>query len=226
MSSVKRFGAQIASYALLAALSHGVADGHELPYPVGTVYAVTQGNNTGSHTGIEAWAYDFGIGVGQPIVASDSGTVKLVMKTSSQYGCSSSYANDGNYVVVDHGNGQSSLYLHLKQNSVVVVKGDNVVKGQKIGEVGNSGWICGTHLHYQLFKSCTSWYCQSVPVLFAPRLRSPAQGTKATSTSVKFVWESIPYATVYRLVVSQYADFRGYNDTSRTCDGTCFTTTT
>ena len=63
-------------------------------------------------------------------------------------------------------------------------------------------------------------------MLFAARLRSPAQGAKASSKTVNFQWESITYASVYRIVVSQYADFRGYNDTTRTCDGTCFTTTT
>lgn len=230
MSSVKKFRAQIASSLLFAVIGLGLAEGHELPYPVGLSYAVKQKNNEGTHTGKEAWAYDFVIGDGQPIVATEAGTVKMVKEDSNVYGCSSSFANSGNYVVIDHGNGQSSLYLHLQQNSVVVNKDDKVVKGQRLGKVGNTGWICGssggpgTHLHYQLQSTCTSWYCQSVPVLFAPRLRSPAQGATASSRTVKFQWEPILYASVYRIVISQYSDFRGYNDTTRTCDGTCFTT--
>jgi murein DD-endopeptidase MepM/ murein hydrolase activator NlpD len=221
--NVKPFAILIASFVFV-----GTANGHELPYPINSSYGVSQGNNTGTHTGVEAWAYDFSIGLNQPIVATEAGTVFKIKQDSTRYGCSSAYGNDGNYVVIDHGNGQRSLYLHLQKNSVPVRVGDTVAKGQRLGTVGNSGWICGnpgTHLHYQLQSTCNSWYCQSTPVLFAPRLLSPAQGTRPASRTVNFHWESIPYSSLYRIVVSQYSDFRGYNDSTRICDGTCFTTT-
>ncbi len=56
----------------------------------------------------------------------------------------------GNYVVLDHGNGEFSFLAHLKFGSVSVKAGDEVRRGQKIGEVGASGDSIFPHLHYQL----------------------------------------------------------------------------
>lgn len=54
----------------------------------------------------------------------------------------------GNYVVVDHGNGVSTLYAHHKAN--FVEEGDIVRRGQKIAEVGRTGNATGPHLHFEL----------------------------------------------------------------------------
>lgn len=56
----------------------------------------------------------------------------------------------GNHVMIDHGNGEFSWLAHLKQGSVGVKVGDRVKRGQKLGEVGNSGDSMFPHLHYQL----------------------------------------------------------------------------
>lgn len=54
----------------------------------------------------------------------------------------------GNFVVVDHGNGVSTLYAHHKSN--FVQEGDIVRRGQKVGEVGRTGNATGPHLHFEL----------------------------------------------------------------------------
>ena len=54
----------------------------------------------------------------------------------------------GNYVVVDHGNGVSTVYAHHKLN--LVHEGDIVRRGQKIAEVGRTGNATGPHLHFEL----------------------------------------------------------------------------
>jgi murein DD-endopeptidase MepM/ murein hydrolase activator NlpD len=54
----------------------------------------------------------------------------------------------GNAVVVDHGNGLSSLYGHL--SSVHVSVGEHVSQGQVIGNSGNSGLSTGPHLHFEI----------------------------------------------------------------------------
>jgi len=54
----------------------------------------------------------------------------------------------GNYVVVDHGNGVSTVYAHHKLN--LVREGDIVRRGQKIAEVGRTGNSTGPHLHFEL----------------------------------------------------------------------------
>lgn len=56
----------------------------------------------------------------------------------------------GNYVVIDHGNGEFSIFMHLKQGSARVRAGEEVRQGQVIGEVGASGSSLFPHLHYEL----------------------------------------------------------------------------
>jgi murein DD-endopeptidase MepM/ murein hydrolase activator NlpD len=56
----------------------------------------------------------------------------------------------GNYVILDHGNGEFSMLAHLKRGSVSVNAGERVKRGRKIGEMGRSGDAMFPHLHYQL----------------------------------------------------------------------------
>lgn len=56
----------------------------------------------------------------------------------------------GNYIIIDHLNGEYSFLAHLKKGTIVVAVGDAVLQGQKVGELGNSGSSTGTHLHYHL----------------------------------------------------------------------------
>lgn len=58
--------------------------------------------------------------------------------------------DDGNYVIVDHGNGWRTLYWHFQKNSIVVSEGQRVGAGQRLGNVGSSGWSTGPHLHFVL----------------------------------------------------------------------------
>ena len=53
----------------------------------------------------------------------------------------------GNYVVIDHGDGVSTVYAHCSK--LTVSKGDVVKKGDKIGEVGTTGNSTGNHLHFE-----------------------------------------------------------------------------
>jgi len=81
---------------------------------------------------------DFGASHGTTVVAADSGTV-LISTYNSSY---------GNYVVVDHGNGMTTLYAHLSSRSVSV--GSSVSRGQQVGLVGSTGVSTGPHLHFEV----------------------------------------------------------------------------
>ena len=73
---------------------------------------------------------------GTPIYASRSGVV-----TASTYGNSAGY-----YVTINHGDGFSSIYMHMEYTSVSV--GTRVSAGQVIGAVGKTGVASGYHLHF------------------------------------------------------------------------------
>lgn len=75
---------------------------------------------------------------GTNILAAKSG----IVVTS---GYNSSY---GNYVVVSHGGGASTLYAHMSSRAVAV--GDSVSQGQVVGYVGTTGSSTGNHLHFEI----------------------------------------------------------------------------
>lgn len=59
----------------------------------------------------------------------------------------------GEYVVINHGNGISTLYAHMTRGSRKVKEGDVVSQGQVIGLVGSTGSSTGNHLHLELRKN-------------------------------------------------------------------------
>ncbi|MCL2662476.1 MAG: peptidoglycan DD-metalloendopeptidase family protein [Oscillospiraceae bacterium] len=81
---------------------------------------------------------DIGANHGTSVVAADSGSV-IISSYNSSY---------GNYIVISHGNGMTTLYAHLSTRSVSV--GDAVSRGQQIGRVGSTGVSTGPHLHFEV----------------------------------------------------------------------------
>ncbi len=72
----------------------------------------------------------------------------------------------GNYVMIDHGNGEFALYAHLQRHSVRVHAGDTVKAGQVIGLLGSSGNSTEPHLHFQLCDKPDPLMCAGIPVDF------------------------------------------------------------
>ena len=85
------------------------------------------------HTGV-----DFDADYGDPIVAAQAGTVTLA-------GWKNGY---GNTVIIDHGDGISTLYGH--QSRLAVRTGQHVEQGQQVGNVGATGHVTGAHLHFEV----------------------------------------------------------------------------
>ena len=84
-----------------------------------------------NHKGI-----DIGAAYGADIVAADGGTVLVATYSSS----------GGNYVIIDHGGGLCTVYMHV--SSLTVSAGQTVSKGQVIAKVGSTGISTGNHLHF------------------------------------------------------------------------------
>ena len=76
------------------------------------------------------------------VLAADTGTVVLRECLKWGYGC---------HIIVDHGNGYSTLYGHMQ--AFYVNLGDKVTRGQSIGQMGSSGRSTGTHLHFEIRKN-------------------------------------------------------------------------
>jgi murein DD-endopeptidase MepM/ murein hydrolase activator NlpD len=72
----------------------------------------------------------------------------------------------GNCVIIDHGNSEYSVLMHLQSGSVTVKPGDDVVTGRVIGRLGNSGDAFEPHLHYQLQSGPRLFQDQSLPFRF------------------------------------------------------------
>jgi hypothetical protein len=142
----------------------------------------TQGHNGGSHTGASAWAWDFSHQEGEEIWAASAGTVTHVRKDSTSGGCDTAYINDANYVVVDHGDGTSIVYLHVLPNSSPLDVGEAVEVGDLIARVGATGYACGAHLHLQVMETCGGSYCNSLTASFTDH-GDPVPDTQYTSTN-------------------------------------------
>jgi hypothetical protein len=73
----------------------------------------------------------------------------------------------GNHVLIDHGNGEFSLLLHMKPGSVTVKAGDPVAQGQEIGAIGFTGDAIFPHLHYVLMDGPQTGKSWGLPAYFS-----------------------------------------------------------
>lgn len=98
--------------------------------------------NGKGHTGI-----DFAASIGTPVKSAMSGKVIGTGNTDLVPRCYSY----GKWVMIDHGNGLSTLYAHLSVINVGV--GQTVSTGENVGYSGNTGYSTGPHLHFGLYAT-------------------------------------------------------------------------
>lgn len=117
-------------------------------------------------------------GFGTPIYATGDGIVNDVrnevadnrtiseveiLKNEKAYG--------GNYIIIDHQNGEYSWFGHLKQGSIKVKKGQKVKQGDVIGAMGASGNSLFPHLHYELRNGDGAKHVEGLPSYFSKYTR-------------------------------------------------------
>ena len=121
--------------AQLAAMRGGNAPG-KIGWPTSGVVTSYFGPRWGGmHEGV-----DIGGSMGQPVYAAEAGQV---VQVNAGYG-----GGYGNYIVIYHGGGLSTLYAHL--SGIKVNNGQVVSRGQLIGYVGSTGYSTGPHLHFEV----------------------------------------------------------------------------
>jgi murein DD-endopeptidase MepM/ murein hydrolase activator NlpD len=97
------------------------------------IHRLRNHKDAGWHKGM-----DFKAKAGDTVHASASGIVTLAKSLHAH----------GGTVLINHGQGVTTVYLHMR--SIAVIQGQKVVKGQKIGQVGSSGISTAPHMHWEV----------------------------------------------------------------------------
>lgn len=150
-----------AGKAIVAEINRLMAESDVVPSAEGFIWPVTtsrkisspQGNRVSPGNGIGSSNHKgvdiCNVSYSSKIYATKSGKVLIAsMPYSDPDGGSSGY---GNYVVIDHGGGMSTLYAHM--SIVKVSVGQYVTQGDVIGVTGNTGASTGPHLHYEVHST-------------------------------------------------------------------------
>ena len=137
---------------------------YALPYPSTVSRKLIQGNNGPyGHTGAAAFAFDFVMPIGSPVLAARGGEV---VKIEERFNDGTRTPGQENFVVIRHADGTFGRYYHLTTNGALVDSGSTVKRGDLIGRSGNSGASAGPHLHFDVTRGCFEWGCQTIPIVF------------------------------------------------------------
>ena len=135
--------------------------GYKLPIPAGVPWIITQGpHGTFSHWGNSLHAYDIAPQSARCVVAMRAGIVY-----THDLGLRQDHAHHsfGNYITIDHGNGEFSHYAHLQSGTFVVQNGQKVEQGQALAIAGNSGYTLGEGGGFHVHVSVTRALAISAP---------------------------------------------------------------
>lgn len=128
---------------------------YKMPVPEGAPWVITQGpHGSFSHWNNSKHAWDIAPRGDRRIVAMRAGTVYAYDQGLRQTQHIRSF---GNYITIDHGDGEFSHYAHLATGSFLVRTGQRVEQGQPLARAGNSGYTFGQgggyHLHVHVTRS-------------------------------------------------------------------------
>lgn len=109
--------------------------------------------NSEAHRGVDLLGGTTEAGVVNVIAAKDGVVVKpsaLGLDTCQSFGNVNCGSGFGNYITIQHSDGNYTVYAHLHQGTILVKAGDTVKQGQVIAKMGSSGQSTGTHLHFEI----------------------------------------------------------------------------
>lgn len=126
-----------------------VINKYHLPVPKDSIQRIDR-NTSPAHTGKLRNAIDFIVAENTPVLSTTDGIITFVKDDSTVGGPSPAYWNFSNFISIMHDNNEWSRYDHLRFNSSIVREGQKVKQGQKIAEVGMTGYTYIPHLHFQI----------------------------------------------------------------------------
>jgi murein DD-endopeptidase MepM/ murein hydrolase activator NlpD len=141
--------------------------GYKLPFASREPWVLTQGPyGTFSHWGNSLHAFDIAPMTGRCVVAMRGGIAYTHDNHAHQDHAHRSF---GNYITIDHGDGEFSHYAHLATGTFVVASGQRVEQGQALATAGNSGYTLGEgggyHVHVHVTRALPI-AAQSIPFQF------------------------------------------------------------
>lgn len=117
------------------------------------------------------YSIDFIVPKGTPIRAALGGKVVDLKRDGVKGGDTKEFEPFGNFIEIEHDDGEFSEYEHLKPGGTTVKLNDIVRKGQIIGYTGATGWLggLGPHLHFMVynytrFTGPTDWDIQTLQI--------------------------------------------------------------
>jgi murein DD-endopeptidase MepM/ murein hydrolase activator NlpD len=121
-----------------------------LPVPKQSIQKIDR-TSSPAHIGKLRNAIDFIVPENTPVLAATDGIITFVKDDSQIGGPNPAYWNFSNFIAIMHENKEFSRYDHLIFKSSNVKVGQSVKQGQKIAEVGMTGYTFIPHLHFQIF---------------------------------------------------------------------------
>ena len=125
----------------------------------------------------------------QPIVADAPGFVVIAVDgvPDNTPGSKNVYDMHGNFVVIDHQNGEFSLFAHFIPGSLKVRAGTYVTTGNELGRCGNSGHSTMPHLHWQIMSSANATGATGIPPRLVPYERNGVMSSDLLQAKDHFV---------------------------------------
>ncbi|WP_231727972.1 M23 family metallopeptidase [Haloferax profundi] len=109
---------------------------------------------------------------GDPVVSPADGVVVAASDGHRDYHRAGGWLDPrqrdmrGNYLTIKHADGEYSLFAHLKEDSIRVLEGERVERGERIGRCGHSGNSTEPHLHFQLQDRPSFFRSMGLPIQF------------------------------------------------------------
>jgi len=136
---------ELAAISKRASSSGTAYTGGTMEWPTPGYYGISSPFGARIHPILNVKKFHGGIDINAPmsanIVAAASG--KVIWSGWRSGG-------SGNTIIIDHGGGITTLYLHIKSGGLLVKEGQTVKAGQTIAKVGSTGLSTGPHLHFEV----------------------------------------------------------------------------